>query len=260
MAKAQRTLAARKDDALIPFATLDFSMPQARRALEAFAQNRFAAWESVAQSAREAIARSIEQLLSMEMTIFLGDADQAGNKRNGFHNVRDYHVKGLGRLELRLPRDRNRSFESVVTPRYERMDPRLREDLALLHLAGISTRTMAMISRHLLGLDVSNKTVASSMAVLRPAAEQWLKRPLDRRFWALYVDGTKFKVQRRGSTEAEPMLCVLGVDDTQHRSVLAVEPGWRESVDAWRAAFRELKPRPRRCGGYGGRHGRSPWA
>ena len=53
---------------------------------------------------------------------------------------------------------------------------------------------------------------------LREPALNWLRRPLsDCRCWALYIDGTNFRVQRRGSTELEPSLVVVGVDETNHR-------------------------------------------
>jgi putative transposase len=116
--------------------------------------------------------------------------------------------------------------------------------LALLHLAGLSSRTMAMISQRLLGVKVSKDTVSSSVPMLADEALKWLTRRLEsKKYWALYIDGTNFKVQRRGSTAREPSLVVLGVDEANCRSVLAVEPGTRDDVEAWRAVFRELKRR-----------------
>ena len=72
---------------------------------------------------------------------------------------------------------------------------------------------------------------------------KWLTRPIDKRFWALYIDGTNFKIQRRSSTEREPSLVVLGLGEDNYRSVLAIEPGTKDNVDAWRAVFGELKKR-----------------
>jgi putative transposase len=39
------------------------------------------------------------------------------------------------------------------------------------------------------------------------------------------------------------MLVVLGIDETNRRSILAIEPGHRDSADAWRSVFREIKKR-----------------
>jgi putative transposase len=66
---------------------------------------------------------------------------------------------------------------------------------------------------------------------------------LEQRYWALYVDGTNFKIQRRGSTEREPSLVVLGIDENNFRSILAIEPGTKDNVESWRGVFSELKRR-----------------
>jgi putative transposase len=84
-------------------------------------------------------------------------------------------------------------------------------------------------------------TLACSFAI---CDERFARRALcASKFWALYVDGTNFKVQRRRSTEKEPSLVVLGVDENNFRSILAIEPGSKDNVDSWRAVFSELKKR-----------------
>jgi hypothetical protein len=45
-------------------------------------------------------------------------------------------------------------------------------------------------------------------------------------------DGTNFKVQRRGATKAEPSLVVLGIDENNYRSILAIEPGTKDNCDS----------------------------
>ena len=225
-----------------PIVRVDVSIPAARETLQHFAASRVRAWESFSSAVREAVADGVNQLLDAEISLFLGGADQADNKRNGYQ-TRDYQFKGIGGLRLRVPRDRRGEFNSVVIPTGERADPRLRQDMALLHLAGISNRTMAMISRRILGVNVSKDTVSRSLSTVHEQALGWLTRPLTDRYWALYIDGTNFKIQRRGSTSREPSLVVLGVTESNHRSILAVEPGTRDNVDSWRAVFRELKRR-----------------
>lgn len=77
-----------------------------------------------------------------------------------------------------------------------------------------------MISGRLLGVEVSKDTISASLGLLAGEAEKWLTRLLEKRFWTLYIDGTNFKVQRRGSTERELSLVVLGVDENNFRSIL----------------------------------------
>lgn len=142
-----------------------------------------------------------------------------------------------------MPKDRLGRFESSVIPAKERVDPRIKAEMAMLQLAGLSSRTLSMISKRLLGVEVGKDAANGSIALVHEEARKWLDRPLMGSYWALYVDGTNFKVQRRGSTQREPSLVVLGVDETNHRSILAIEPGTKDSVECWRAVFSTLKQR-----------------
>ena len=177
------------------------------------------------------------------MSVFLGEPDQSDNKRNGYKE-REYALKHVGAIRLRMPQDRRGRFESSVVPGKEQIDPRLKEDMAVLHLAGLSKRTLAMVSKRILGVEVGRDTVSNSLDVVREKALQFLTRPLgEKRYWALFIDGTNFRIQRRGSTEKEPSLVVLGLDERNCYSVLAIEPGTKDDADSWRAVFAELRSR-----------------
>lgn len=226
---------------------VEVSIPEAIKALEEFRINRKQALDSLRKSLKNVVSQSLDQLLESEMTLFLGRPDQEGNKRNGSYE-RTYALKGIGAVRIKMPTDRRRQFQSLVIPSHEQIDPHLKEDLAVLHLAGISTRMLAMMSRRLLGLEVSSDTVTKSLATVEDAARQWLIRPLEGKYWALFIDGTNFRVQRRGSTAKEPSLVVLGIDDSQRMSILAIEPGTKDNVESWESVFSELIRRGLRVG------------
>jgi putative transposase len=222
---------------------IEVSLPEAMRALEEFKSNRIKAFEALTLEVRGAASRAIDQLLQTEMSIFLGRADQEGNKRNGYES-RDYALKGIGCIRIRMPVDRQRKFSSAIVAPNEQIDPRLKEDMAVLHLSGLSKRTLAMISKRVLGVEVSSQTVSNSLKSIAPQAVAWLTRDLSsKKYWALFIDGTNFKIQRRGSTEKEPSLVVLGIDNDNHMSLLAVEPGTKDNTEAWRAVFSSLSER-----------------
>lgn len=220
----------------------EVSGPELKKALEAFGHNRLRALETLVEDARSSVASVISQLLAAEMTVFLGQPEQSDNKKNGSYE-RDYAFKGMGTVRIRMPTDRKSRFKSLIIPKHERMDPRLSEDLAALHLAGISTRMLAVMGQRILGVEVSHQTISAALPMLAGEATKWLKRPLSKRYWALIVDGSFFHIRRRGSVEMEPSLVVLGIDETNRRSILAIEPGQRDSAATWRSLFRELKAR-----------------
>ncbi|MHB8418799.1 MAG: hypothetical protein ACYDCL_12035 [Myxococcales bacterium] len=88
-----------------PFVKVEVSMPAARAALTAFASDRLKALDVLTRDLREAVSSAVNELLSLEMTLFLGRPEEADNKRNGVR-VRDYYLKGVGCLRLQMPRDR----------------------------------------------------------------------------------------------------------------------------------------------------------
>jgi len=222
---------------------IEVSLPEAVRAIEEFRRNRIRALETIGHEVTSAVSSAVNHLLQTEMTLFLGRPDQSDNKRNGFHE-REYALKGVGCLRVRMPVDRKRRFESVVVPEREQIDPRLKQDMAVMHLAGLSTRTLAMVSKRILGVEVSSSTVSASLSTVEEKALSFLTRDLSgKKYWALFVDGTNFRIQRLGSTQKEPSLVVLGLDERNCFSILAVEPGTKDNVDTWRAVFSELRRR-----------------
>ncbi len=221
---------------------VEIKIPELARALEEFKNNRVKSMESLSTEVRNVFSESLNRLLNAEMTVFLGRADQVENKRNGFQD-REYAVKGIGCVRIRMPVDRRRAFKSVIIPKNEQIDPRLKQDLAVLHLAGISTRTMSMISKRILGVELSKDTVSQSLGSVEGKALEWLERPLTEDYWALFVDGTNFRMQRRGSTEKEPTLVVIGLNKNNTMSILTLQPGYKDNADSWREVFKDLQRR-----------------
>jgi putative transposase len=225
------------------FLKLEINLAEATKALAEFKENRVKLFKKITHEVRHSVESTLNQLLKMEMELFLGSPDQEGNKRNGYKS-REYTFKGIGVLRIRLPQDRNSSFHSALIPKSEQIDPRIKEDIAILHLAGLSTRALAMISTRILGVQLSTTSISDSLSLVEESALGWLTRPLSgSKYWAMYIDGTNFKVQRRGSTEKGPSLVVLGIDSNDRRSVLAIEPGHKDSADTWIGVFRSLKER-----------------
>ena len=218
---------------------LEIKIPELVQAIESFRTNRLKAFEQISNEVTKSVTDFFNSLLLTEMDIFLGRPDQKLNKRNGFYE-REFAIKNIGCIRLRVPRDRDKKFKSVIIPKGAQVDVRLKQDLAVLHLAGISNRTLALISKRLLGIQVSAQTVHNSLQIVKVKALEWLERPLKEDYWALFIDGTNFKIQRRGSTEREPTLVVLGLNSRNAFSILSLTPGQKDNVEAWGEVFDDL--------------------
>lgn len=221
---------------------IEVKIPELMKALESFKENRMKSLEVLTSEVKTAVENTFHQLLNAEMTLFLGEADQSENKRNGFEE-KNYALKGIGQIRIKMPVDRKSSFESKVVPKHEMMDPRLKEDIAILHLAGLSTRTMSMVSKRILGVEIGKDAVSKSLKVVEEKALAWLERDLTEEYWALFIDGTNFRVQRRGSTEKEPSLVVVGLNKQNRMSILSIQPGLKDNAESWREVFKDLSKR-----------------
>ncbi|MBA3757215.1 MAG: IS256 family transposase [Nitrosomonas sp.] len=221
---------------------VEIKIPELVRAVEVFKENNQKFFELISSEIKHSVGHAFNKILQAEFDLFLGTADQSTNKRNGFRE-REFAIKGVGCIRIRIPRDRHQKFSSQIIPKHEQVDSRLKEDLAVLHLAGISNRTLSMISKRILGVEMSPQSVHNSLAIVEEKALGWLERKLDKNYWCLFVDGTNFKIQRRGSTELEPTLVVVGIDATNCTSLLALQAGQKDNAESWQVVFEDLVKR-----------------
>jgi putative transposase len=221
---------------------IEIKMPELVKTVDQFKKNRLQALEQITNEFKLSISKTFSKILEAELELFLGQDDQVNNKKNGYYE-KEYSLKNIGAIKIKVPKDRQRKFSSSIIPKKERMDPRLKEDLAVLHLAGISNRTLALISKRILGVQVSTQTIQDSLSIIEEQALSWLDRDITEDYWALYIDGTNFRIQRRGSTEKEPTLVVLGIDNSNRMSILSLQPGHKDQASDWEHVFEDLSKR-----------------
>ncbi|GAB6162058.1 hypothetical protein JCM12298_12170 [Desulfothermus naphthae] len=114
----------------------------------------------------------------------------------------------------------------------------------MLFLTGLSTRTLSMISKHLLGYKISHSQVSNCTKELKEAIERWRNRDLSReKIKYLFVDGVNFKIRIGNSIESLPILVAIGVNDKGIKKVLGFQMGDKESASSWREFFKDLKSR-----------------
>jgi transposase-like protein len=135
---------------------VEIKIPELVKAVELFQKNNQKLFEVITSEIKLSVSNTVNQLLQTELDLFLGQADQSNNKRNGFYE-REFAIKNIGCVRIRMPRDRNKKFTSSLVPKSEQIDSRLKEDLAVLHLAGISNRTLAMISKRILAIKTPSR-------------------------------------------------------------------------------------------------------
>lgn len=205
-------------------------------------------FEMIRADVKQSVSLYMSELMDVELTEFLGRqryqriAGQC-NHRNGSY-PRKYTLKGIGEVNVRIPRDRKGEFETQVIPRSKQYEDVLREDLCAMFLSGVSTRTLSLISEKLIGRRISPTEVSKASKQLANAVERWRERDLSvEAIKYMYIDGTLFSMRIDGSVEKVPVLVVIGVTEAGHRTVLGLQSGDKESATNWREMFKDLKRR-----------------
>ena len=189
----------------------------------------------------------IQQSIELEFRRFLGaDSYERSDTRTGWrngHRGRSF-VTRLGKLELRIPRDRDGEFQPEIFARYQRCEQAFVLTLAEMYLQGVSTRKVSAVVEQLCGVSISASTVSSCTKRLDQSLDLWRKRRLDAsRYPYLVVDAHHEKIRREGQVLSTAALWVLGITEDGHREHLGTWVGASESGETWQEVFRDLTRR-----------------
>lgn len=197
---------------------------------------------------REIAGDTLSALMEWELTLHLvrkryERREGGSNHRNGSY-PRRFTMKGIGEVEIKVPRDRQGSFKTAVLPKGRQYEEALAQDLSLLFLAGLSSRSLAMLSRRLVGRKLSHTEISNANKGLHEPVEKWRTGDLSgEKIQYLFVDGVNFDMRVAGSVEKVSVLVVIAVNAQGHRMVVGLQAGDKESASAWRELFRDLKAR-----------------
>ncbi len=204
--------------------------------------------EMVKTEVPKVIGEYLSEVMQIELTRFLGRQpyERAGGEpdyRNGSYS-RSITLKKIGEVEVKVPRDRQGKYQTQVLPRSKQYEDELRQDMAMMFLGGVSTRTLALMSHRLIGRKISSGEVSRCSRELIQAIENWRNRNLSlMRFKYLFCDGVYFEMRVARSIEKVSVLVVIGVAEDGQKQVIGLQSGDKESAACWRELFKDLKAR-----------------
>jgi len=207
-------------------------------------------FEMIRVDIRETVGQYLTTMMNRELTHFLGRGlykrgigEAEVNHRNGSYH-RDFTLKGVGEVQVRVPRDRKGDFKTQVIPRSKQYEEEISRDVSLLFLTGVSTRSLAMISERLIGRHLSHTEISSANGELSEAVEKWRRRDLSgEAVKYIFVDGVNFHMRFQKSIDIVPVLVAIGVTEKGHKLVLSLQSGDKESAGSWREFLKDLKSR-----------------
>jgi putative transposase len=227
---------------------VEISVPEVVSVFKEIQEQPERIFEMIRVEVRENVGEYLSKLMDMELTRFLGRERYEHRRgdidhRNGSYG-RHFTLKGIGEVNVEVPRDRKGEFKTKVIPRSKRYERELRQDLSMMFLTGVSTRTLSMMSERLIGRKISPSEVSNVNKELIDAVEKWRERDLSvEPIKYMFLDGVNFDMRIDGSIEKVPVLVAIGVTETGHKRVLGLQAGDKESAPTWRQFFKDLKIR-----------------
>jgi putative transposase len=195
---------------------------------------------------RPVVRSVIQEFLEAEMAEAVGAGK--GERVEGRMSYRSgYYARSLitrvGKLELRIPQDRNGRFCTEIFERYQRSEKALVAALTEMYVKGVSTRKVKAISEELCGHSFSASAISGFNKKLDEELGRFARRELESEYPYLIVDARYEKVRENDVICSRAVLVAIGIDWEGRRQVLGVEMANRESSTSWKEFLLGLKGR-----------------
>lgn len=206
------------------------------------------------QGAQRMLSEAIEAEVAEWIEAHRELRDAAGHRqvvRNGRLPKRTI-LTGVGPIEVEQPRvldrrtpDEAEPFSSKILPPYLRKTKSLEELIPWLYLKGVSTGDFSEALAALVGpaaAGLSATTITRLKSVWEDEFQEWTKRSLEgKQYVYLWVDGVHFNI--RLEEDRQCILVLMGATADGRKELIAVDDGYRESEQSWKALLLDVKAR-----------------
>jgi putative transposase len=195
---------------------------------------------------REIVRAVLQEILEAEMTDALGAAKSERTAGRLGYRAGYYGrtlITRVGKLELRVPQDREGRFSTELFERYQRSEQALVASLAEMYVQGVSTRKVKAVTEELCGHAFSASAISTINQRLDQNLAAFAQRRLEEPFAYLILDARYEKVREAGVVRSQAVLLAVGIDWDGRRQILAVELANRESRSSWKDFLLGLRER-----------------
>lgn len=180
-------------------------------------------------------------LRKSERVLEIGEAGTVKNYRNGYSKKR---VKTqLGKVDVKIPRDRNGEYEPQIICKYSRNADGMEEKILALYSCGMSQRDISEQIKNLYDVDISDGLVSKIVEKITPEISAWQNRPLESIYPFIFMDAIHYKVKENHQYITKAAYVVLGIGLDGRKDILGVWIGENESAKFWLSVMNDLKNR-----------------
>lgn len=189
--------------------------------------------------------RAIEKMLEGELDGHLGyeknEQSDSKNARNGYGKKKIR--TSYGESEIKVPRDRDASFNPMIVPKRESMVEGIEEVIVSLYAKGMSVSDIEEQIKDVYKFEVSTATISRITSRVAEDIVAWQNRPLDPVYLIVWMDGIVFKVRENSKVINKTVYVAVGLRKDGLKEVLGMWLGKNESAAYWMTVLTDLKAR-----------------
>ncbi len=189
--------------------------------------------------------RGVEQMLEGELDDHLG---YEKHKANESKNARNGHGKKIiktehGEAEIRVPRDRDASFEPIIVPKRSQLSNGIENLIISLYAKGMSNSDIEEQLHEVYDFQVSTSTISRVTSKITGDIIAWQNRPLEPVYLIVWMDGIVFKVRENSKVVNKTIYMAVGLTRDGKKEVLGLWLGKTESASFWMSVLTDMKAR-----------------
>lgn len=189
--------------------------------------------------------RGIEKMLEGELDGHLGYGKHlkgdSANARNGFGTKK---VKTtFGESEIRVPRDRDSSFNPMLLPKRKGMVDGIENVIVSLYAKGMSNSDIEEQIREVYDFEISTSTISRITDAITNDIVAWQNRPLEPIYLIVWMDGIVFKVRENSKVINKTIYIAVGLRRDGKKEVLGLWLGQNESAAFWMGVLTDIRAR-----------------
>jgi transposase-like protein len=188
-----------------------------------------------------------EAMLNGEMDNHLGyrnndhGAKSTADRRNGY--IEKSVRTSQGAVDLKVPRDRDGSFEPQVIPKRSRDVSGIENKVLAMYARGMSQRDIASTIDDIYGFTLSAEKISDITDRVLDELNEWQNRRLKKMYAFLFVDCMYATIRRDYEVKECAIYTILGHYLSGKKDILGLWLNDTESKNSWMQIFDEIKKR-----------------
>ena len=203
----------------------------------------FGAGGLIPQLTKRLVERSLEGEVSHHLGYERHEAvgRGSGNSRNG-HQTKTVQTETES-MEIRVPRDRNGSFEPVLVPKRKRRLGRIDGIVLSLYSRGLTQSQIKEHVQEIYQVELSKELISTITDTVMDDVRAWQNRPLDEVYPIVYLDAVVVRGRVGKQVIRRVVYVVVGVGMSGHKDVLGFWFCESEGAKFWLGVLNDLKNR-----------------